>query len=94
MSERSSRALRSSDHEFCVNGALLHARAGRDQRVDMKTRTRVLAALTRMEGTAALKLALFEKLKAAGMLDCEDPAAVKATEEMLRTFVAMEKGSG
>jgi len=47
-----------------------------------------------MQGTAAQKLSLFEKLKGAGMLACDDPVELKMTEDMLRTFAATEKMSG
>jgi len=60
----------------------------------MKKGKKILAALMRMEGAPALKLSLFEKLKTIGMLDGEDPAVVKATEEKLRTLLAVAKWNG
>ena len=56
----------------------------------MVQRTNVLAALMLMEGTAALKLALFERLKAARILDHEDPAEVEATQKTLQAIAAAE----
>jgi hypothetical protein len=51
-------------------------------------------AHARHAGTAAEKLALFEKLKAAGGFAKEDRAELLKVEKMLRTFAAMEKGIG
>jgi hypothetical protein len=47
-----------------------------------------------MQGTAAEKLDMFEKVRAAGGFANEHPADVAETEKMLREFAAMEKGSG
>src|SRR5215831_13479297 len=44
-----------------------------------------------MQGTAAEKLALFEKLKARGGFDGEDRVELLKVERMLRTFAATEK---
>jgi len=44
-----------------------------------------------MQGTAAEKLALFEKLKARGGFAGEDCAELLRVERMLRTFAATEK---
>jgi len=46
-----------------------------------------------MQGTAAEKLALFEKLKARGGFDGENRRELVKVENMLRTFAAMEKES-
>ena len=54
----------------------------------------LIALMEHMQGTAAQKLSLFEKLKGAGMLACDDAAELEETEEMLRSFVAAEKLSG
>jgi hypothetical protein len=45
-----------------------------------------------IQGTAAEKLAMFQKMRAAGAFANEDPAELAKAEEMLRTFAAMEKG--
>jgi hypothetical protein len=45
-----------------------------------------------MQGTAAQKLELFEKLKARGGFDGEDRRELVKVENMLRTFAATEKG--
>ena len=50
--------------------------------------------MQQMEGTAAQRLSLFEKLKRAGMLACDDPVELKVTEDMLRTLAATEKMEG
>lgn len=44
-----------------------------------------------MQGSPADKLAMFQKMKAAGGFAKADPAELKAAEDMLRTFAAMEK---
>ena len=44
-----------------------------------------------MQGTAAQKLALFEKLKARGGFAGTDHAELLGVERMLRTFAATEK---
>ena len=44
-----------------------------------------------IEGSAAEKLALLQKMKAAGGFANEDPAELKAAEDMLRRFAAAEK---
>src|SRR6516225_2506445 len=44
-----------------------------------------------MQGTAAEKLALFEKLKARGGFDGEDRVELLKVERTLRTFAATEK---
>jgi hypothetical protein len=44
-----------------------------------------------MQGTAAEKLALFEKLKARGGFASEDRTEHLKIERMLRTFAATEK---
>jgi hypothetical protein len=44
-----------------------------------------------MQGTAAEKLALFEKLKVCGGFAGEDRAELLRVERMLRTFAATEK---
>ena len=44
-----------------------------------------------IQGSPAEKLALFQKVKAAGGFSKEDPAELKAAEDMLRTFAATEK---
>ena len=47
-----------------------------------------------VQGSAAAKLAMFEKVRAAGGFANEHPADLAETEKMLREFAAMEKGSG
>jgi hypothetical protein len=44
-----------------------------------------------IQGSPAEKLAMFEKMRAAGAFANEDPADLKAAEDMLRTFAASEK---
>jgi hypothetical protein len=45
-----------------------------------------------VQGTAAEKLRMFEKVRAAGGFANEDPADLAEAEKMLREFAAMEKG--
>jgi hypothetical protein len=44
-----------------------------------------------IQGSPADKLAMFQKMKAAGGFANADPAELKATEDMLRTFAAAER---
>ena len=44
-----------------------------------------------IQGSPSEKLALFQKVKAAGGFANEDAAELKAAEDMLRTFAAVEK---
>lgn len=65
------------------------------KRKEPKAKKSVAEALLRdMQGTAAQKLALFEKLKARGGFAGEDRAELLKVENMLREFAATEKGSG
>jgi hypothetical protein len=45
-----------------------------------------------MQGTAAEKLVLFEKLQAAGGFKNESVPDLRKVADMLRAFAAMEKG--
>jgi hypothetical protein len=57
-----------------------------------KAKKSMVEALMRdMQGTAAEKLAMFEKLKAAGGFANASAAELRKVENMLRTFAAMEK---
>jgi hypothetical protein len=47
-----------------------------------------------VQGTAAEKLALFQKLKARGGFDGEDRRELLKVENILRTFAVTEKGKG
>jgi hypothetical protein len=65
------------------------------KRKEPKAKKGIADALLRdMQGTAAEKLALFEKLKARGGFDGEDRRELLKVENMLRTFAATEKKSG
>lgn len=60
-----------------------------------KARKSILETLMRdMQGTAAEKLALFGKLKAAGGFSNASAAELRKVENMLRALAAMEKGNG
>jgi hypothetical protein len=57
----------------------------------------VALALTLMrdvQGSATRKLAMFEKVRAAGGFGKENRADLEEAEKMLRAFATMEKGSG
>jgi len=47
-----------------------------------------------LQGSAAEKLRMFEKVRAAGGFAKESPADLAEAEKMLREFAAMEKGRG
>jgi hypothetical protein len=62
------------------------------KRKEPKAKKSVAEALLRdIQGTAAEKLSLFEKLKARGAFAGEDRAELLRVERMLRTFAATEK---
>jgi hypothetical protein len=64
------------------------------KRKEAKARKKILETLLRdMQGTAAQKLVLFEKLRAAGGFANESAADLRKVENKLRAFAAMEKGS-
>ncbi len=64
------------------------------KRKEPKRKSIAMTLLRDMQGTPAQKLALFEKLKAAGGFANENPAQLRKAEDMLRTFAATEKESG
>jgi hypothetical protein len=65
------------------------------KRKEPKAKRSIAETLLRdMQGTAAEKLALFEKLKARGGFAGEDRAELLKVEKMLRTFATTEKESG
>ena len=64
------------------------------KRKEPKRKSVATTLLRDMQGTAAQKLALFEKLKAAGGFDGENRVELLKVENMLRTFAATEKESG
>ena len=60
-----------------------------------KAKKSMVEALMRdVQGSAAQKLALFEKLKAAGAFANASTAELREVENTLRTFAALEKSSG
>jgi hypothetical protein len=64
------------------------------KRKEVKRKSIAATLLRDMQGTAAEKLALFEKLKTRGGFDGEDRRELLKVENMLRTFAATEKGKG
>ena len=62
---------------------------------EAKPKKGILETLMRdMQGTAGQKLALFEKLKAAGGFANASAAELRNAENTLRALAAMEKGTG
>ena len=61
------------------------------RRKERKRKSIALTLLRDLTGTAAQKLAMFEKVRAAGGFASEDPADLAQAESMLREFAAMEK---
>jgi hypothetical protein len=62
------------------------------KRKEPKAKKSIAETLARdLQGTAAEKLAMFEKLKAAGGFSKVSAAELRKVENMLRTFAAMEK---
>jgi len=65
------------------------------KRKEPKVKKSVAEALLRdMQGSAAEKLAFFQRLKARGGFDGEDRRVLLKVENMLRTFAATEKENG
>jgi hypothetical protein len=65
------------------------------KRKEPKAKKSILETLMRdMQGSAAEKLAMFEKVRAAGGFANEDPCDLAEAEKMLRGLAAMEKSSG
>jgi hypothetical protein len=65
----------------------------RKRKEPMVRKSMVGALMRDMQGSAAQKLAMFEKLKAGGGFANASTAELRKLENMLRTFAAMEKGS-
>ena len=63
------------------------------KRKEPKRKSLAMILLRDAGGTPAQKLAIFEKLKAAGGFRHEDPAELQKAENLLRTSAAMEKRS-
>lgn len=64
------------------------------KREERKRKSIALSLMRDVQGSAAQKLAMFEKMRAAGGFANEDAADLAEAERMLREFAAMEKGSG
>ena len=64
------------------------------KRKEPKRKSIALTLMRDLQGTAAQKLAMFEKVRAAGGFANEHPTDLAKAEKMLREFAAMEKGSG
>jgi hypothetical protein len=64
------------------------------RRKEPKGKSIALTLMRDVQGSAATKLAMFEKVRAAGGLANEHPADLAEAEKTLREFAAMEKGSG
>jgi hypothetical protein len=61
------------------------------KRKEAKRKSVAEALMRDVQASAAEKLALFEKMKAAGGFDGEDPRQLLKVERMLRMFAATEK---
>ena len=64
------------------------------KRKEPKRKSIAMTLMRDLQGTATEKLAMFEKVRAAGGFAKEDPADLAEAERMLREFAAMEKGLG
>ena len=64
------------------------------KRKEPKKKSIAMTLMRDVQGSAATKLAMFEKVRAAGGFAKEHPADLVEAEKMLREFVAVEKGSG
>jgi len=63
------------------------------KRKQPKRNSIAMSLMRDLQGSAAEKLRMFEKVRAAGGFANERPADLVEAEKMLREFVAMEKGS-
>jgi len=64
------------------------------KRKEPKRKSIAMTLLRDVQGTATQKLAMFQKVRAAGGFANEHPADLTEAEKMLREFAAMEEGSG
>ena len=64
------------------------------KRKEPKRKSIAMTLMRDVQGSAAQKLAMFEKVRAAGGFAKEDPAQLEEAEKMLRDCAAMERGSG
>jgi len=64
------------------------------KRKESKRKSIAMTLMRDVQGSAAAKLAMFEKVRAAGGFANELPADLAEAEKMLREFAAMEEGSG
>jgi hypothetical protein len=62
------------------------------KRKEAKRKSIAMTLMRDVQGSAAMKLAMFEKVRAAGRFANEHPADLAEAEKMLREFAAMEKG--
>ena len=62
-------------------------------RKEPKRKSIALTLMRDVQGSAAEKLRMFEKVRDAGGFANEHPADLAEAEKMLRQFVAMERGS-
>jgi hypothetical protein len=63
------------------------------KRKESKRKSIALTLMRDLQGSAAQKLAMFEKVRAAGGFANEGPADSAEAERMLREFATMEKGT-
>jgi hypothetical protein len=61
------------------------------KRKEPKHKSIALTLMRDVQGSAAEKLRMFEKVRAAGGFAKENPAELGEAEKMLRAFAAMEK---
>jgi len=64
------------------------------KRKEPKRKSIAMSLMRDVQGAAAQKLAMFEKVRAAGGFANEDPAHLAEAERMPREFAAMEKETG
>ena len=61
------------------------------KRKQPKRNSIAMSLMRDLQGSAAEKLRMFQKVRAAGGFAKEDPADLAEAEKMLREFVAMER---
>ena len=61
------------------------------KRKEPKRKSVATTIMRDLQGSPAAKLAMFQRIRAAGGFKNEDPVELNAAEDLLRTFAATEK---
>ena len=64
------------------------------ERKKRKRKSMAVTLMPHIEGSPAEKLAMFQKLKVAGLFAKDEPAELQMAEDLLRTYAAAARMSG